>query len=120
MSETTTYGRGADRRRYREGADRLTIVSGTLTGQRLGVVVRSGWATSMQALKTVQSEVFPAEHDRWIAVIDDHDFPTEASSPHEVLSAVRSTVRKVLGWDDVAVKLLECAGCPWRPSDASA
>jgi len=68
----------------------------------------------------VRAEVFPVERDRWIAVIDDHDFSTEASSPLEVFAEVRSAVREVLGWEDVTIELHDDEGRPWRPSDAPA
>lgn len=71
-------------------------------------------------MRTVRAEVFPVKRDRWVAVIDDHYFSTEASSPHEVLAEVRSAVREVLGWEDVTVELYDDEGRPWRPSGASA
>lgn len=68
----------------------------------------------------MSAEVFPIEPGRWVAVIDDHDLSTEASSPHEVADEVRSAVREVLGWQDVNVELHDDVGRPWSPADAPA
>ena len=71
-------------------------------------------------MRTVRAEVFPIEADRWVAVVDDFCFSTEASSPHEVLGEVALAVRQVLGWQDVEVELHDEAGRRWQPSHAPA
>lgn len=72
-------------------------------------------------VRRIEVEVFPVEHDRWIAVIGAPlgPFSTEAVTPEDVEQKVCEGIAEVLGWTDVDVLYMDDFGQPWSPSRAA-
>lgn len=72
-------------------------------------------------MRRIDVEVFPIQHDRWIAVLEapEGPFSTEASTAGQVEHEVRTAVAEALGWSEVEVVYRDDLGGPWSPSQAA-